>query len=95
MPIAIISIISFIVSGLIFRLLASIGFGLGTAYFINQVINDYLTRSINLMGTALPPETSAFLNIIGADHCISVMMGGLTFVAVYKSLKLILVRQSA
>ena len=94
MPIALISIISFIVSGLIFRLLASIGFGLGTAYFVHQVINDYIARSVNMMDTALPPETSAFLNIIKADQAISIMLGGLSFVAVYKSLKLVLIRQS-
>lgn len=88
-----IAVASFILSGLIFRLLASVGFGLGTAYFINSIVNDYLTRSIESMNTALPPETSAFLNIIGADEALSVMIGAVSFIASYKALKLIFVRQ--
>lgn len=93
MPIALAAVIGFIVSGLLWRVLASIGFGLATAHFINQVIDDYLSRSINQMTGVLPPSTSAFLNLIGADDCISVMIGGLTFVATYKSLKLIFIRK--
>ena len=75
MPIALAAVIGFIVSGLLWRVLASIGFGLATAHFINQVIDDYLARSIQQMGTALPPDTSAFLNLLGADDCISVITG--------------------
>ena len=41
------------------------------------------------MGTALTPEVSAFLNLIGADDALSVMIGGVAFVATWKSLKLI------
>lgn len=45
------------------------------------------------MGTALTPEVSAFLNLIGADDALSVMIGGVAFVATWKSLKLIFVRK--
>lgn len=87
MPAALIAIISFVVSGLIFRLLASIGFSLATAYFVNQIIDDYLVKSINSMSSALRPDVSAFLNIIGADDAISVMIGGLSFVAMCSYLR--------
>lgn len=93
MPTMLIAVISFVLSGLIFRLLASIGFSLGVAFVINKVINDYLVRSVNQMGTALTPEVSAFLNLIGADDALSVMIGGVAFVATWKSLKLIFVRK--
>lgn len=88
-----IAIAGVIASGLIFRLLASIGFALGTAYVINMIIDDYIVRSINNMNTSLPSEVSAFLNLIGADDALSVMIGGLTFVATWKSLKIIFVRK--
>ncbi len=92
MPVAIIAIISFVLSGLVFRVLASIGFSLATAYFVNQIIDDYLVKSINSMSSALRPDVSAFLNLIGADEAISIMIGGLSFVAMYKSLKFVFVR---
>lgn len=88
------AVAGFVISGLIFRLLASIGFALGTAYFINKVIDDYLVRSINNMGTALPSDVSAFLNLIGADEALSVMIGAVSFVASYKALKLLFIRKS-
>lgn len=92
MPVAIIAIISFVLSGLVFRVLASIGFSLATAYFVNQIIDDYLVKSINSMSSALRPDVSALLNLIGADEAISIMIGGLSFVAMYKSLKFVFVR---
>lgn len=93
MPVMLIYVIGSVLSGLVFRVLASISFGLGTAYFINKVINDYLVRSINMMGTALPADVSAFLNLIGADDALSVMIGSVAFVATWKSLKLIFIRK--
>lgn len=93
MPAMLIAVIGFVLSGLVFRVLASIGFGLGTAYVINKIIDDYLVRSINMMGTGLPADVSAFLNLVGADDALSVMIGGVAFVATWKSLKLILVRK--
>ncbi|MGP4971997.1 DUF2523 family protein [Psychrobacter aquimaris] len=85
-------LIGFIISGLVWRLLASIGFGLITAAFVLVVINDYLNRSLALMGQGLHPTAAALLGIVGADECISVMIGSISFVAVYKSLKLVFVR---
>lgn len=92
MPAMLVAVIGFIVSGLVWRLLASIGFGLATAAFVNNVIEDYINRSLMLMKGSISADVSALLGIVGADDCISVIMGGLSFVAVYKSLKLIFVR---
>ena len=92
MPAMLIAVLGFVISGLVWRVLASIGFGLVTAAFINHVINDYLNRSLNLMNSSLPPDAAALLGIVGADDCISVMIGGIVFVATYKSLKIVFVR---
>lgn len=92
MPVMLAAVLGFIVSGLVWRLLASIGFGLATAAFVLVVINDYLNRSLALMGQGLHPTAASLLGIVGADDCISVMIGSISFVAVYKSLKLIFVR---
>ncbi len=92
MPIMLAGVISFIVSGLVWRILASIGFGIATAAFINNIINDYLNRALNLMSGSISADVSALLGIVGADDCISVIIGGLVFIATYKSLKLIFVR---
>lgn len=94
MPVALVAVLGFIVSGLVWRLLASIGFGLMTANFINKIIDDYLVRSITQMNTALHPDVSAYLNIARVDDCISIMLGSLVFVSTYKSLKLIFVRKA-
>lgn len=93
MPVALVAVIGFIVSGLVWRILASIGFGLATANYINKIIDGYLVRSITQMNTALHPDVSAYLNIARVDDCISIMLGSLVFVATYKSLKLIFVRK--
>lgn len=92
MPAMLLAVIGFVVSGLVWRLLASIGFGLATAAFVNNVINDYVNRALTLMNGSVSADVAALLGIVGADDCLSVIMGGLSFVAVYKSLKLIFVR---
>lgn len=92
MPAMLLAVIGFVVSGLVWRLLASIGFGLATAAFVNNVINDYVNRALTLMNGSISADVAALLGIVGADDCLSVIMGGLSFVAVYKSLKLIFVR---
>lgn len=83
----------YIISGLIFRLLASIGFGLATATFINELIHQYLSKSMAQMNTALDADVAAYLNLLRADDCISIIVGSISFVATYKSLKLIFVRK--
>ena len=93
MQFSLLSLFAVVVSGLVWRVLASIGFGLATASFINHVIDAYLVRSITQMNTALHPDVSACLNIARVDDCISVMIGSLVFVGTYKSLKLIFVRK--
>lgn len=92
MPAVLIAVLGFVVSGLVWRLLASIGFGLATAAFINNITNDYINRALVLMEGSMSADVAALLGIVGADDCLSVIMGGLSFVAVYKSLKLIFVR---
>lgn len=92
MPAMLLAVIGFVVSGLVWRLLASIGFGLATAAFVNNVIDDYVNRALNLMNGSMSADVAALLAIVGADDCLSVIIGGLSFVAVYKSLKLIFVR---
>lgn len=91
MPI-VVAVIGFVISGLVWRILASIGFGLGTAYFVRGVVSDYLNKALNLMNSSVSSDVAALLGMVGADDCISVMMGGLVFIAVYKSLKLMFVR---
>lgn len=92
MPAMLVGVLGFIVSGLVWRILASIGFGLATAAFINHIINDYLNRALVLMNGSMSADVAALLGIVGADDCISVIIGGLVFIATYKSLKLIFVR---
>lgn len=83
----------FIISGLIWRLLSSIGFTLVTAGFINGVVNDYLNRGLGMLGT-LSPDITGILGLLKVDEAISVWINALLFVATYKSLKLIFVRKS-
>ena len=85
---------AFVVSGLIFRLLASIGFTLVTAGFINSVVNDYINRALNTLGS-LPSDVIGILGILRVDEMISLWINALLFVATYKSLKLIFVRKVA
>ncbi|WP_066801455.1 DUF2523 family protein [Moraxella oblonga] len=93
MQFSLISVLGIVAGGLVWRILASIGFGLATANYINKIIDGYLVRSITQMNTALHPDVSAYLNIARVDDCISIMLGSLVFVSTYKSLKLIFVRK--
>ena len=68
MQFSLLSLFAVVVSGLVWRVLASIGFGLATASFINHVIDAYLVRSITQMNTALHPDVSAYLNIARVDN---------------------------
>lgn len=92
MPAILVAVLGAVVSGLLWRILASIGFGLATAAFVNDITNDYINRALNLMQGSMSADVAALLGIVGADDCLSVIMGGLSFIAVYKSLKLIFVR---
>lgn len=92
MPVMLVGVLGFIISGLVWRILASIGFGLATAAFVNNITNDYINRALVLMNGSMSADVAALLGIVGADDCLSVIMGGLSFIAVYKSLKLIFVR---
>lgn len=92
MPAVLVAVLGFVISGLVWRILASIGFGLMTAAFVRDISNDYINRALNLMKGSMSADVAALLGIVGADDCLSVIMGGLSFVAVYKSLKLIFVR---
>lgn len=83
----------FVISGLIFRLLASIGFGLATQHFVKDVVSGYLNKGVTQMRTALSPDVSAYLGIARVDDCISILIGTITFIATYKSLKIIFIRQ--
>lgn len=87
-----IRVAGFIVSGLIFRLLASIGFTLITAGFINGVVNDYIHRGLSVLG-GLSSDITGILGIVKADEQLSVWINALLFIATYKSLKLIFVRK--
>lgn len=83
----------FIISGLIFRLLTSIGFTLVTAGFINGVVNDYLNRGLSMLGS-LSSDITGILGILRVDEQISVWINALLFVSTYKSLKFIFVRKA-
>lgn len=87
-----IRVAGFIVSGLIFRLLASIGFTLITAGFINGVVNDYLNRGLSVLG-GLSSDITGILGIVRADEQLSVWINALLFITTYKSLKFIFVRK--
>lgn len=84
----------YVISSLIFRLLSSIGFGLASQAFVHTLVQDYLQKSINEMNTVLGSDIAAYLNLLRADECISIIIGSISFVATYKSLKLIFVRQA-
>lgn len=88
----VVGLVGFIISGLVWRLLASIAMGIVTASFVNNITTDYLNKSLSLMNSAISPDVAALLGMVGADDCISVICGGITFVSVYKSLKIIFVR---
>ena len=50
-----IAVAGYIVSGLVWRLLASIGFSIITIGFINTVVNDYINRALDGFNTSMPP----------------------------------------
>lgn len=87
-----VGLVGFVISGLVWRLLASVGLGIITASFVNNVTTDYLNKSLSLMNSAISPDVAALLGMVGADDCLSVICGGITFISVYKSLKIIFVR---
>lgn len=86
-------LIIFIISGVIFRLLASIGFGLATQAFVGGVVDDYLQKGMKSMNALLSPQIAAYMHLARVDDCVSILMGAITFIATYKSLKLMFVRQ--
>lgn len=92
MPAILAVIAGYIVSGLVWRLLASIGFTLVTAGFINGVVNDYIHRGLSVLG-GLSEDVTGILGIVKADEQLSVWINALLFIATYKSLKLIFVRK--
>ena len=49
-----IAVAGYIVSGLVWRLLASIGFSIITIGFINTVVNDYINRALDGFNTSMP-----------------------------------------
>ena len=93
MPAILAAIAGYIVSGLVWRLLASIGFTLVTASFINGVVNDYIYRGLSVLG-GLSSDITGILGILKADEQISIWINALLFISTYKSLKLIFVRKA-
>lgn len=93
MPI-IVLLIKVLASAFAVRFLASLGVGIGMAYLVNGIISDYLNRSIAYMNTALDPKLSAFLGLAGADDALSIMFGGVSFLASWKSMKLFFLKKS-
>lgn len=83
----------FIVSGLIFRLLASVGFTLISIGFINNIVNDYINRALTGFQTSMPPTILNLLGIAKIDVVISIWINALIFVSTYKSIKFIFVRK--
>lgn len=92
MPAILAVIAGYIVSGLVWRLLASIGFTLVTASFINGVVNDYIYRGLSVLG-GLSSDITGILGIVKADEQLSIWINALLFITTYKSLKLIFVRK--
>lgn len=85
-------VIGFVLSGLVFRLLASIGFSLFTIGFLNSVVNDYVNRALLGFSSSLPPMVLNLLGVAKADFVISIWINALVFVSTYKSLKFMFVR---
>lgn len=83
----------YIVSGLVWRLLASIGFSIITIGFINTVVNDYINRALDGFNTLMPPTILNLLGVAKVDVVISIWINALIFVSTYKSLKIIFVRK--
>lgn len=63
-------LIIFIISGVIFRLLASIGFGLATQAFVGGVVDDYLQKGMKSMNALLSPQIAAYMHLARVDSCI-------------------------
>lgn len=83
----------FIVSGLVFRLLASIGFSLATMTFISTVVNEYVNKSLQLLNYSLPSVVINLMGIAKLDIVLSLWINALIFITTYKSLKFIFIRK--
>ena len=88
-----VAVAGYIVSGLVWRLLASIGFSIITIGFINTVVNDYINRALDGFNTSMPPTILNLLGVAKVDVVISIWINALIFVSTYKSLKFIFVRK--
>lgn len=88
-----IKVFAFIISGLIWRLVASVGFTIFTIGFVNTIVNDYINRALQGFQTSMPPMIVGLLGLAKIDLCISIWINALIFVSTYKSLKFIFVRK--
>lgn len=86
-------VLGFVVSGLVFRLLASVGLSLFSIGFINGVVNDYINRALQGFSVSLPPLVLNLLGVAKADVVISIWINALIFVSTYKSIKFIFIRK--
>lgn len=93
MPAVLIAVLGYVVSGLVFRVLASISVSLFAAAYIRAKVNEYLDNAYVAANSAIPPDVSALLNLARADEVLSIITGAIMFAAFMKSLKLIFVRK--
>lgn len=87
MPAFLIGLFGYISSDLIIRLLSSIGVSLGVGLFIRSAMNDYINRALSELNGASHTLLS-FAGLLRLDDCLSIMIGGIVFVATWKSMKL-------
>ena len=88
-----IRVLSYIASGLIFRMLTGLGLSVFTAYSLNTVFDNYITLAYQNMN-GFSPMIMAFIGLSGADQGISILVGALTFTIYLKSLSLIFTRSA-
>ena len=81
-------VFQFILSDIGLKILSSLGLSIGTSLFVSSVIDGYINRAVSQLNQGFHSDVMAFANIARIDDCISIMIGGIVFVASYKSLKI-------
>ncbi|MDC5516949.1 DUF2523 domain-containing protein [Acinetobacter baumannii] len=85
-------VIAFAISGVVFRLLSSVGLSIFSMYAINDIFNEFIDQAY-AASSGFSPTVLSLLALAGIDKCITILVGAMTFVVYLRSLSFIFGRK--
>lgn len=85
-------LLSYFAASLVFKILSSLGVGIFSMYFLNEIMTN-LSNSMRDALTGLAPSVISILGLFGFDKYVSIVFGAFTTVMYLKSMRLLVTRQ--